>query len=99
MPMQICTLDADVAVGKMGVVSKQLSIQICKFTFISSLLTRIRGDLKTCMVEKHLLLLYRVVAYVRFWGGQQVYIYFRKLRPMALRLQTKDAHTVDSFSF
>ena len=46
------------------------------------------------MVETHLLILYRVVAYVRFLGGQQVYIYFHKIRPMALRLQTKDAHTL-----
>jgi len=51
--------------------------------------------LKTFMVETHLLLLYRVVAYVRFLGGQQVYIYFHKIRPMALRLQTKETHTVD----
>ena len=47
------------------------------------------------MVEKHLLLLYMVIAYVRFLGGQQVYIYFHKIRPMALRLQTKYAHPVD----
>ena len=51
------------------------------------------------MVETHLLLLYRVVAYVRFLGGQQVYINFHKIRPMALRLQTKDAHTVDESIF
>jgi len=50
-------------------------------------------------VETHLLLLYRVVDYVRFLGGQQVYIYFHKIGPMALRLQTKDAHTVDESIF
>ena len=47
------------------------------------------------MVETHVLLLYRVVAYVRFLSGQQVYIYFHKIRLMALHLQTKDAHTMD----
>jgi len=46
------------------------------------------------MVETHVLLLYRVVAYVRFLSGQQVYIYFHKIRLMALHLQTKDAHKV-----
>ena len=46
------------------------------------------------MVETHVLLLYRVVAYVRVLGGQQVYIYFHKIRAMTLRLQTKDAHTL-----
>ena len=50
-------------------------------------------------VETHLLLLCRVVDYVRFLGGQQVYIYFHKIGPMALRLQTKDAHTVDESIF
>ena len=50
--------------------------------------------LNTFMVETRLLLLYRLVAYVRFLGGQHVYIYFHKIRPMALRLQTKDAHTL-----
>jgi len=34
--------------------------------------------LKTVMVETHLLLLYRVVAYVRFLGGQHVHIFFIK---------------------
>jgi len=42
------------------------------------------------MVETHVLLLYRVVVYVRFLSGQQVYIYFHKIRLMALHLQTKD---------
>ena len=42
-----------------------------------------------------LLFLYRVVAFVMYFGGgQQVHIYFHKIRPMALRLQTKDAHTL-----
>ena len=42
-----------------------------------------------------LLLVYRVVAYVMYLGGQQVHIYFhQKIRPIALRLQTKDAHTL-----
>ena len=30
-----------------------------------------------------------------FWADNKVYIYFHKIRPIALRLQTKDAHTVD----
>ena len=51
--------------------------------------------LKTFIVETHLLLLYRVVAYVRIVGGQQIHIYFHKIKPMVLRLQTKDAHNVD----
>ena len=46
------------------------------------------------MIETDLLLFYSVVAYVRCLGGQQVYIYFHKIRPMALRLQTKDAGIV-----
>ena len=47
------------------------------------------------MIETYLLLFYSVVAYVRCLGGQQVYIYFHEIRPMALRLQTKDTPTVD----
>ena len=47
------------------------------------------------MIETDLLLFYSVVAYVRCLGGQQVYIYFHEIRPMALRLQTKDTPTVD----
>ena len=43
------------------------------------------------MFQTHVLLLYRVVLYVRSLDGQQVY----QIKPMALRLQTKDAHTVD----
>ena len=46
------------------------------------------------IVETHLLLSYRVVAYVRFLGGQQFHVYIHEIRPMALRLHTKDAHTV-----
>ena len=78
----------------MGVVSKQLNTNMHIHVFIM-FVNSYQRRLKTFMVETHLLILYRVVAYVRFLGGQQVYIYFHKIRPMALRLQTKETHTVD----
>ena len=68
----------------------QVSMQIHVFIMF---LTRNRGDHRLWFHKE--LLVYRVVAYVRYLGGQQVYIYFHKeIRPMPLRMQPKDACTV-----
>ena len=95
MPMQICTLDADVNSGlNVGHLKTTFNTKMRIHVFII-FVNSYQRRLKTFMIETYLLLFYSVVAYVRCFGGQQVYIYFHEIRPMALRLQTKDTPTVD----